>query len=99
MMKLPADMKIIGGAALIGLAALWWITRPGNASGAGQAVGGAAVDLLGGIGTGAVSSAGDLLGIPATSRTQCEQDLAAGRTWDASFSCPAGTWLKNVFGG
>ncbi len=42
----------------------------------------------------AVQSAGELVGIPRTNQTQCQQDLAAGNWWDASFSCPAGTFIS-----
>lgn len=42
----------------------------------------------------AVQSAGELVGIPRTNQTQCQQDLAAGRWLAASFSCPAGTFIS-----
>lgn len=41
-----------------------------------------------------VQTIGQAVGIPRTSKTQCQQDLDAGRWWDASFSCPAGTYLS-----
>lgn len=44
------------------------------------------------IGTGAV------FGIPKTNETECAKALREGRTWDASFACPAGTFLGSVFG-
>lgn len=41
----------------------------------------------------AVVKAGQVFGLPATSQSQCQRDLAAGNWWDASFSCPAGTFV------
>lgn len=55
---------------------------------------GAAVDVA----VGGIEGIGSVFGIPKTSTSQCEQDLAAGRTWDASFSCPAGTFLGSLWG-
>lgn len=67
------------------------------ARGIGSAAGGAAVSAVDGFLGETVNSAGELVGIPRTNLTQCEADLAAGRYWDASFSCPAGKFLKGVF--
>jgi hypothetical protein len=47
---------------------------------------------------GAVVGLGDAIGIPETNLTECQQLLAAGRYWDASFKCPAGTLIKGFFG-
>lgn len=92
-MKLTTPYLIAGGAVLAALA--WAATR--GAQGTGQAIGGAAVDLVDGVVSGAVIGAGELVGIPATSQTQCEIDRANGDTWAASFSCPAKTFLNYVF--
>lgn len=56
-----------------------------------------AADLVGGaadVAAGAVEGIGDAVGVPRTSAQQCELDIAAGRVWDASFSCPAGQFLE-----
>lgn len=45
-----------------------------------------------------ITGIGEVVGIPRTNQTQCERDIAAGRTWDASFSCPAGTFIGSLFG-
>lgn len=88
---------ILIGGAVVGGVLLYAIAkkRPGEslATTAGREVIGAAGDVA----AGAVVGVGGLFGIPATSTTQCERDLAAGRTWDASFSCPAGTFIGSVF--
>ena len=55
---------------------------------------GAVVDAA----VGGIEGIGSVVGIPQTNMTQCQKDLAAGKTWDASFSCPAGTWLGSLFG-
>lgn len=91
-MKLSTDTKLIGVGILAAAGALWYLTRSGNAAKIGAGAVGAVADL----GAGAVKGIGAVVGIPDTSATQCQQDLAAGRYWDASFSCPAGTYLAGV---
>lgn len=93
-MKLTTPYMIAGGAVL---AALVWVAIKGNARETGAAIGGAAVDLVDGVVIGAVVGAGQVVGIPATNKTKCEQDKAAGDTWAASFSCPAADWLRYVW--
>lgn len=88
---LPA-VYLVGGLAV--LAALWWVTRPGNAQALGVATGGAAVDMATGLLTGTVQGVGGAVGVPATSLSECERAKADGRTWDASFACPAGDFLS-----
>ena len=50
-----------------------------------------------GAATDAVLSVGDAVGIPRTNETECQRAIREGRTWDASFACPAGTFLKSLF--
>ena len=57
------------------------------------------VNAAGGVATGTVLAIGDTVGIPRTNLTKCQQDLMAGKTWDASFSCPAGDYLKYLYDG
>jgi len=47
-------------------------------------------DVVGGVAVGI----GDVIGIPRTDETACEKAMREGRTWDASFACPAKTWLQ-----
>ena len=61
----------------------------GAAAGAVAAVGDAAVGTVQGI--------GQLVGIPLTDETACEKAKREGRTWDASFACPALDWVGYVF--
>lgn len=85
----------IGAGAALGLAAIWWLSRPGTA----KAIGGAAIDMADGVIAGAVETVGEIVGIPVTNMTECEKAKAEGRTWDASFACPAGDFLKYLWGG
>jgi hypothetical protein len=82
----------LGAAALV-VAALLYVKFKG-AAGVGTSLGSGAIDLVDGAIAGAVVSTGQLIGIPATSETECEKAMREGRTWDASFTCPAGTFLK-----
>lgn len=90
---LSTPYLIAGGAVLAGL--LWASARGAKATGA--SIGAAAVDLTDGIVSGAVVGIGQQVGIPATNMTACERAKAEGRTWDASFDCPAGDFLKYLW--
>lgn len=48
--------------------------------------------------TGIVIGVGEAVGIPETDAAKCEASIAAGDYWDASFYCPAGTFLKAASG-
>ena len=96
-MKLSTDTMLIVGAVGVGAVAVWWLSRQGNAQAVGETVGSAAVNSIVGAGTGVVLGAGEAVGIPRTNQTECERAIAEGRTWDASFACPAGTWIKSLF--
>lgn len=37
---------------------------------------------------------GDLIGVPRTDLSKCDRAMMEGRTWDASFDCPAGTFIR-----
>lgn len=91
-MKISNTLYLYGGAAAAGLALIWWATRAGNAAKLAQG----GVRVAGEVATGAVKGVGALVGIPDTSQTQCQQDLDAGRYWDASFSCPAGDYAAGL---
>jgi hypothetical protein len=78
---------------LVALGVVYYIWRQG----AGAIVRGT-VNLASDAVGGAVVGIGDVIGIPETNMTECQQLLAAGKYWDASFKCPAGVLLKGVFG-
>ncbi len=88
-MKMATDTKLIALVALAGVGAIWWLTRTGSA----QNLASGAVAAVGNAGVGVVKGLGTLVGIPDTSQTQCDRDIAAGHYWDASFSCPAGRFI------
>lgn len=61
---------------------------------AGRNVARTAAELPGVIAGGAIEGVGEVFGIPVTDQSKCDADLAAGHLWDASFSCPAGRFIK-----
>ncbi len=95
------NAKTIGlGLGVLALGYVGWKAYQKAAS-----VGGNVVDAISAAPGAAVEAAaegvqtiGAVVGIPRTDKTQCEKDLDAGRMWDASFSCPAGTFLGGLFG-
>lgn len=88
-----SDNLLIGAA----VAAVAYFVLRGGVRGVASDIGAAPFELTDGLLSGAVTGAGGLVGVPATNVTQCDKDLAAGRTWDASFSCPAKRWLGSLF--
>lgn len=86
---------MIGGA--VAVAAL--VVASKGAREAGAAIGNAAVDLVDGALGGAVVRIGETIGIPATNESECERAIREGRTWDASFACPAKRFVEYVVSG
>lgn len=91
------EMLIIGGGVVL-IAAAWWVYSKG-VNGAAQSIASGAVDAVNGVVSGTVLGAGDALGLQRTNTTQCQADTAAGRTWDASFSCAASDFFKYLWNG
>jgi hypothetical protein len=83
-------VTLIAGAVLIALAYIWLRGVKGVASDVSQFVVSTA--------EGVVIGAGKTVGIPETDAKMCEQYTAAGEWWNASFYCPAGTFLKSAAG-
>lgn len=91
---IPATIKpvyLLAGVAALGAFA-WFALR--GAKGIGRDIGSGTVDLVDGVVTGSVITAGVAVGIPETNMTKCQQAMAEGRTWDASFDCPAAEFLR-----
>ena len=95
----------MGGAALaIGGAVLYLYFRGTKKVASDIATG--AVNAASGAITGTINATGGAfqditqatLGVPKTDQTQCAIDQAAGNTWGASFSCPAGKFIAGLFG-
>jgi hypothetical protein len=89
-MKLP-PVYLIAGAA-VG-AALLYVWAKG-AKGTGAALVGGAISVADGAVSEVVNTVGEAVGIPRTNPSKCEKAKAEGRTWDASFDCPALDFLK-----
>jgi len=93
--KIEKDTAIaLAALTVVTLGAMYWLKN--GVTQAATNLGSAAVDAAIGVPTGAVLAIGEAVGIPQTNMTACQQAMAEGRTYDASFSCPAGTWLKYV---
>lgn len=88
---------LAAGLGLLGVSVVVFIASKGGLAGAGKSLGAAAVAAADGVASGVVIGIGEEIGIPQTNMTKCERALAEGRKWDASFDCPAGTFLKHVF--
>lgn len=90
---------ILGGLAALAVIVLL-VKKNGGivavAADAGKAAGEAVVAAAGGAVAGVSEAIGDAIGIPRTEMTECEKAIAEGRTWDASFACPAGTFLSSI---
>lgn len=94
-MKAPSPVYLIAGGAVA--VALLWAWRSGGVGGLGKSLGAGAVDLADGVVTGTVTTIGEAVGIPKTNLTECERAKLEGRTWDASFACPAGDFLAYLW--
>jgi hypothetical protein len=95
-MMLGESKYLVLGAAVAAVALLLLVKKNGAAAAVGQEVGQAAAELAGGVATGAVLGTGDVIGVPRTNMTECEKAMAEGRTWDASFACPAGDFIGYI---
>jgi hypothetical protein len=85
---------MLAGVAAAALVLLILVKKKGAAADLGTSLGNAAVELGGGIVAGAAETIGDGIGVPRTDMTECEKAMAEGRTLDASFACPASTFLS-----
>lgn len=88
-----AQKAMIGAAAFaLALGAIWIYRR--GLGGAAEDVAKGAVSAVTGAATGAVKGVAGAVGIPDTEDKKCRDALAAGDYWNASFFCPAGTFLS-----
>jgi len=83
--SIPTPVWIIGGVALVLI-----IGGPKLTQAITRRITDAADAAAGEV----VNRAGEAIGIPRTNMDQCRADIAAGRNWDASFSCPAGDYVR-----
>lgn len=87
---------MLAAAAVVAIAFV--VKKNGGMQGVAAGAASALVGAVGDAASGAVLGIGDVLGIPRTDMTECERALAEGRTWDASFACPAGTFISSLTG-
>lgn len=91
---------VILGVAAAALVLLVLVKKNGGIAGAAAAVGeeagAAVVNAAAGAVAGATYAIGDAVGIPRTNETECEKAIREGRYWDASFACPAGTFIGSA---
>lgn len=89
--------KLVLAAAAVAAIA-YVVKKNGGLQGAAAGAASALVGAVGDAASGAVLGIGDVLGVPRTDMTECERAIAEGRTWDASFACPAGNFLSSLIG-
>lgn len=92
-MRLPVTYVIAGGAVAAALAYVYFK----GAKGVGSTLVTGAVDLADGVISESIFTVGEVVGVPRTNMNKCEQAKAEGRTWDASFDCPAGDFLRYLW--
>ncbi|WP_427306609.1 hypothetical protein [Cupriavidus sp. H39] len=93
-MKDATAKLLLAGAAIAAIAFV--VKKNGGLAGAAAGAASALVGAVGDAASGAVLGIGDALGVPRTDMTECERAIAEGRTWDASFACPAGNFLSSL---
>lgn len=98
-MKIPALAELETGVVIalaVGAAvAVFLFVR--NARTVARGVVNGAASLAGDVAAGAIEGVGEQVGVPRTDVDKCAAAKAAGNSWDASFYCPAGDFLKFVF--
>jgi len=88
---ISVDTKLLVAVAVVAAVGAWYVGSrlPEMA----EALPGVIADT----GAGLIIGTGDVLGIPRTNETECQRALAEGRMLDASFACPAGTFLGGAW--
>ncbi|MFZ4756688.1 MAG: hypothetical protein ACOYLX_00810 [Burkholderiaceae bacterium] len=92
--------KVAGLVVAVGVIAWLGVKAARAAATAGQAIGESINDgirVVGQAPANTVLAIGDGLGVPRTDETECDRARREGRTWDASFACDAGTFLRYVW--
>jgi len=91
---------VIVGAAVAAVLLVLYVKKKGGMAAVAADVGAGAVNAVvsfgGGVVSGTAYALGDAIGIPRTDMTECERAKAEGRTWDASFACPASDFLGYI---
>lgn len=92
-MKLTPEV-MMAGAVLLAVAYFWMRGAKQAGQDIGEGISGAVVGTVDGVLSGAVKGVGGMVGVPQTNKTACQKAIEEGRTWDASFDCPAADFLK-----
>lgn len=93
-MKDSTAKLLLAAGAIAAIA--YVVKKNGGLAGVAAGAASALVGAVGDAASGAVLGIGDVLGVPRTDMTECERALAEGRTWDASFACPASDFLSSL---
>jgi hypothetical protein len=104
---MEANVKTLGIAAVaVVVGGLIIKKKIDDAGGLGALTQDAAASAMGGViriadgaTSGVVLGIGDAVGVPRTNMNACELAIAEGRTWDASFACPAGRFIEYLGSG
>jgi hypothetical protein len=91
-LKINQDAMLIGAAALAGLGLIVWASRAGMT----QRLASGAVGVVNDVAVGTVKGLGQVVGIPDTNMSACQRALADGNYLEASFQCPAGTFISQA---
>lgn len=94
-MTKPELYAIAGGVALL---AFVMSRGAQNAGAIGESLGGAAVNLVDGVLTGAVVSTGEIFGIPKTEKSRGDTAWDNGEYFEASLYLPAPDFIGKVWG-
>lgn len=98
-MKLQSiPLQWLLGIAAVAAVGLYVLARARPGESIATSIGAAAGSAVAEVGAGAVLGVGDVLGVPRTDETECQKALREGRLWDASFACPAGTFIGGAWG-
>jgi hypothetical protein len=93
-------LKVAGLVIAVGAVVWLGVKAARAAAGAGQQLADSITDgitVVRDAPANTVLAIGDELGVPRTDETECDRARREGRTWDASFACDAGTFLRYVW--
>lgn len=90
-MKIPPIVLIGAGLGVLGVVLY---RASGGAAGIARSVVSESIQVGSELASEGVLSIGDAIGLPRTDPDECGRLVAARAWWEASFKCPAGTYLS-----
>jgi hypothetical protein len=93
---IKTDLMLYGSLGVAAVLLFMYVKK--NAQNLAAAAAAGAVGMAGDTVAGVAQGLGSLAGVPSTSVSKCQQDMDNGDTWNASFDCPAGTFLGFLTG-